>query len=579
MSQPETPKPSAAYRIIVAAGLIVAVVSTTGLMLTRFDPGPDVRAQQPPAASDEAPKELKEFAEKYLPSWKGQKPELVILFTGQQHNYEGPCGCTNPQYGGLERRFNFVAQLRAFGLPVVAADLGDIYFPGKFKDQAKLKYVTSMKALDLMQYAAVAVGPEEFRIPLIDALAETVLNNKFSYDVLAANIANKDEFPGQNGPMVKDARVVEVQGSKLKVGIIGTLGQSAVDEVQKLDSNVKFEGNRAAIPRALGVLRAKNPEIRVLLYNGTGDEAKVLAQTIDEFDLILCRSDEAEPRGIENVPAAPGKGKPRARLAFVGHKGKYVGVLGVFRNGENLDLRWELVRLGPEFKTPAEERDNQPVVKVLEEYTKTLKDRDFIAMVPKLMHPTAKELNSPTLKFVGSAACKECHKAEFDVWDESRHAGAYQTLSEHPDAKPPHNRQFDPECVICHTVGFGYESGFGDKTLGFNNADKAKHLWGVGCETCHGPGSLHAAQPKNPVFAAKLSPWRDNKTVHLTDLSIKDKRTTEEQRQVTAEQQIVANQVFKLCFKCHDTDNDHDFQLDKWKKIAHGGGPTVKKKK
>src|SRR5262249_37119418 len=150
----------------------------------------------------------------------------------------------------------------------------------------------------------------------------TVLNNKFSYDVLAANITNKDEFPGQNGPMVKDARVVEVPGSKVKVGIIGTLGQSAVDEVQKLDSNVKFEGNRNAIPRALGLLREKNPEIRVLLYNGTADEAKLLAQTIDEFDLILCRSDEAEPRGIENVPAAPGKGKPRARLAFVGHKGK-----------------------------------------------------------------------------------------------------------------------------------------------------------------------------------------------------------------------------------------------------------------
>src|SRR6266581_1531367 len=168
MSQP---KPSPAYRILVIAGLAVAVISSAGLLVAHFNPGPDARAQQPPAA-EEASKELKNYAAKFLPSWKGQKPELVIVFSGQQHNYEGPCGCTNPQYGGLERRCNLINQLRAFGLPVTAFDLGDIYsfhFPSKYKDQSKLKYSTSMQALDLMQYAAVAVGPEEFRIPLIDA--------------------------------------------------------------------------------------------------------------------------------------------------------------------------------------------------------------------------------------------------------------------------------------------------------------------------------------------------------------------------------------------------------------------------
>src|SRR5205823_226141 len=178
-----------------------------------------------PPANEEAPKELKDYAAKYFPSWRGQKPELVIVFSGQQHNYEAPCGCTSPQYGGLERRYNLFTQLRGFGLPTIGLDLGDIYYAGKLPEQSKLKYYMSMKALAAMGYDAIAVGPQEVRIPLIDALAETILNAKVPYDVLAANIANKaNDFPGADGSMLKDFRVVEPKGAKLKVGVIGTVG-------------------------------------------------------------------------------------------------------------------------------------------------------------------------------------------------------------------------------------------------------------------------------------------------------------------------------------------------------------------
>src|SRR5690242_7046876 len=120
-------QPSPASRLVILAGLAVAVVASAGFLLTRFNPGPIAKAQQPPAATEEASKELKDHAGKFLASWKGQKPDLVIVFSGQQHNYGGPCGCTSPQYGGLERRFNLINALRSFGLPVTAFDLGDIY--------------------------------------------------------------------------------------------------------------------------------------------------------------------------------------------------------------------------------------------------------------------------------------------------------------------------------------------------------------------------------------------------------------------------------------------------------------------
>ena len=74
-------------------------------------------------------------------------------------------------------------------------------------------------------------------------------------------------------------------------------------------------------------------------------------------------------------------------------------------------------------------------------------------------------------------------RARFKIWEKSAHGNAYKSLV---DAKRPSNRQFDPECIVCHTVGFGYESGFFD-------ADKTNQLRNVGCENCHGPGGEHIA--------------------------------------------------------------------------------------
>src|SRR5262245_38341988 len=141
-----------ANRVVLLVLLAIGAASTTGLVLARRDApvkaGP-TGGQNP----NPPPKELKDFAAKYFPNWPAdRKPELLLIFTGQQHNYEAPCGCTEPQFGGLERRYNLFQHLRNLGLKIVAADLGDIYYPGKLPEQARLKYATLMKAMDLMKY-------------------------------------------------------------------------------------------------------------------------------------------------------------------------------------------------------------------------------------------------------------------------------------------------------------------------------------------------------------------------------------------------------------------------------------------
>src|SRR5207244_11705560 len=98
---------------------------------------------------------------------QNQKPEVVLVLTGQTFGYLSPCGCSRPQKGGLERRANFMDELRAKGWPVVGLDLGDVAPPpGKVPEQDLLKYATAMKAMKEMGYAAVGLGKNDFDLQI-----------------------------------------------------------------------------------------------------------------------------------------------------------------------------------------------------------------------------------------------------------------------------------------------------------------------------------------------------------------------------------------------------------------------------
>lgn len=79
--------------------------------------------------------------------------------------------------------------------------------------------------------------------------------------------------------------------------------------------------------------------------------------------------------------------------------------------------------------------------------------------------------------FVGSARCEECHEEAYAFWKKTKHAVAWATLE---DA----NKHFDLTCIGCHTIGYKQPGGF------CRIADVA-NLKDVGCEMCHGPGSVH----------------------------------------------------------------------------------------
>jgi len=92
-------------------------------------------------------------------------------------------------------------------------------------------------------------------------------------------------------------------------------------------------------------------------------------------------------------------------------------------------------------------------------------------------------VGGPPLHYAGSDTCLDCHAQHVLDWQETVHAGAFDTLkSIHMDK--------NASCVPCHTVGFGQPSGFKDEAT-------TPLLVGVQCENCHGPAAEHAADPGN----------------------------------------------------------------------------------
>lgn len=127
--------------------------------------------------------------------------------------------------------------------------------------------------------------------------------------------------------------------------------------------------------------------------------------------------------------------------------------------------------------------------------------------------------------YVGSAACKKCHLKEHKSWAETKMGKAFQTLKPGNakevkekfklDANADYTK--DTKCLKCHTVGFGEAGGYAVPAAGDEKAAKEMaKLEGVGCESCHGPGSEYIK-----VFEEITKSKRKYKLAELTAVGLK----------------------------------------------------------
>ncbi|MFC1551156.1 cytochrome c family protein [Candidatus Latescibacterota bacterium] len=101
--------------------------------------------------------------------------------------------------------------------------------------------------------------------------------------------------------------------------------------------------------------------------------------------------------------------------------------------------------------------------------------------------------------YVGNSGClAACHKTQVDSFAKNIHNNAYSDLTASKLFRDSKEKGAETRCYTCHTTGYG-------KTGGFADIETTPHLAKVGCEGCHGPGSVHAAFSASDVAGKKAA--------------------------------------------------------------------------
>ncbi|MBI4848331.1 MAG: hypothetical protein HY808_07140 [Nitrospirae bacterium] len=126
--------------------------------------------------------------------------------------------------------------------------------------------------------------------------------------------------------------------------------------------------------------------------------------------------------------------------------------------------------------------------------------------------------NGNAAEYIGAKKCKACHMKEYKAWEKTLMATSFENLkpgvkaAEKTKAKLDPNKDYtaDPNCLRCHTTGYG-------KPGGFKSIAETPDLANVQCESCHGPGSEYSkvmkANKEYPLAEAKglILPSEDEK--------------------------------------------------------------------
>ena len=473
------------------------------------------------AATEDQHDPAKEQEPELFKDWV--EPQLVFCFTGRQDGYIEPCGCTGleNQKGGLARRYTMLSELRAKGWPVVPMDVGNQI--RRFGRQAEIKFQRSVDGLKAMKYRAISFGANDLRMS-VDELFATVVSEEGDSPFVCANVAIFDES------FIPKFQVLTF--GDLKIGVTAVLDDKIVSKLRSEDILTKTidEGLRAVWPK----LDAANCDINVLLAHADLETSKAIAKKFPNFDLVVSSGDASEPsRTIEKIP------ETKSLLVQVGTKGMYVAAVGLFDGGDTR-FRYERVPLTHKYK------DSREMRQLMAAYQEQLKTRGLAGLGVKPLPPPTER------RYVGSEACMGCHSDEYDIWKETPHGHATDSLA-NPGERSDIARHFDPECLSCHVTGWNPQK-FYPYSSGYLGLEKTPGMMQSGCENCHGPGSVHVAHQNGDIELSEAESMKVRK-----DLTLMEK----------AEQK---------CLECHDLDNSPGFHekggfKDYWLKIKHGKDP------
>ena len=462
-----------------------------------------------------------------------QRPTLRLFVVSSVAGALEPCGCSKDQLGGADHLAAFIAKEKAGIAGSLVVGAGPMLFldPTLKEDQStQHKWKAEAIALAAKDIGLVAWAPGA-NDWAAGGEALGGYRDQAHATLLAANLTG---IPGTSPSMV-------VEAGGVKVGIVGVSDPSgagttplppgvaavpaeaamraAIEDVKK--KGAKILVGLCALPRGEALRLADNlPELHVLVlgkpsergHANDGQKSPIIAGTT----LVVETSNHMQTVGVIDLFVRGTADKPIV-FADAGGVAKGDELLSLSNRMRDLETRinsWEknqtvktediAARKADLEKLRAEKAKLEAVEPPLEgsffrfktvevrekfgsdadvaarmlAYYKRVNEHNKAAFADRRPPPT----EAGQASYLGVEACTECHDEERKVWDATPHAHAYATLEK--DFK-----EFNLDCVSCHVTGYGKPGG---STVTFN----AK-LQNVGCEECHGPGSLHAKKPSD----------------------------------------------------------------------------------
>jgi 2',3'-cyclic-nucleotide 2'-phosphodiesterase (5'-nucleotidase family) len=384
--------------------------------------------------------------------------------------------------GGLARRVSYIKAFkhRSNGeVPALFVDAGNLFTDDKFTNeilpvevQAKNKWVVKAYGDFRHDAANITTADLPYMAELLkkDGYDQRLKDFPFIKKLISANVRPADDTRMAPEPFI--IREVTLKrgnpNQKVRVGIIGvTAGKSAMsNQAEFKHAGFVIDDPFQAAKNVISELKPKVDFIVALAYMQQ-EELQRLASENPEIDTIIGAGQYSKTEDPVHFN--------RATITTAYNQTKYVGELRVYVRGDG-SIENQLNRyVGLDGFIPDDPMALETVTAAHDEFT-----NEQNKSAKSNVQPT-NILSSKDSPFVGADTCAGCHVEEKEIWDKTGHAHAMATLERK-------NQQFDNECVKCHVVGF--EKG------GFQSLVTTPQYANVQCESCHGPGKQHAANPQ-----------------------------------------------------------------------------------
>lgn len=452
-------------------------------------------------------------------------PTLRIYFLADLDGYLEPCGCQTRPLGGIDRIAEVMRREHAAAPNSVFVATGNLLFESPtvdtrmvFQETAKAESLVGI--LNQLRLDAFAPGPSDFAR---GADEWTRITRTAHFTPLAANVA-----PAATLGM-REYVMREVGGTR--IAIVGVSDfrptpDAAVPAGAPTTAD-PVEAARAAVAHA----RRDGASVVIVLASVPRRMARTIAGDVAGVDFVVASRNEGES-------APPPERIGQGFLVTAVSQGKMLGIVDVFvRPGARawvdaseatttaartrLDARIAELRTRITAWLAEATVDRAAVAQQQSRLAEMERERAALSVgtappagrsffrarlleidpdVPKRHdvetsiasyfrtvndhnHTAYADLHAPaappgTARYIGIEECRNCHEEAYDIWTRTPHSRAYHTL----DAI---SKNFNLSCVGCHVTG--YQRPGGSEVV--QNAG----LQDVQCETCHGPGSLHAA--------------------------------------------------------------------------------------